>query len=102
MDTTVRGVSSCRHCQFYKMEGRRGGFCHQLGVLVQGRWRACTFATPLFATSVTPRFSEGEITADVPQLVYLQEALEEAIAAEPFMPLEEYPNPISGLIASNS
>ena len=44
--------SSCRYCRFYKPEGRRGGSCHQLGVPVQGSWKACTFASHPFETTV--------------------------------------------------
>ncbi|WP_206603109.1 hypothetical protein [Leptolyngbya ohadii] len=63
------------------MEGRRGGFCHQLGVLVQGRWRSCTFATPLFAAPVSPQFQadqlqSAEIPSDASIMVPLQKVLE--------------------------
>lgn len=44
-------VSLCRHCQNYRLEGRRGGHCSQLGSLVQGRWKACSLAIPPFAPS---------------------------------------------------
>lgn len=44
-------ISSCRYCQFYKLEGRRGGQCQQLGVPVQGGWKACQLAIPPFAPS---------------------------------------------------
>ncbi|MGI0480033.1 hypothetical protein ACN4EE_04505 [Geminocystis sp. CENA526] len=42
--------SACRHCRFYNPEGRRGGMCSQLGVLVQAEWKSCNFATPAFET----------------------------------------------------
>lgn len=42
-------ISTCRHCQFYAPEGRRGGYCRKLNVAVQGRWNACSLATPPFA-----------------------------------------------------
>jgi hypothetical protein len=44
-------ISSCRHCQFYQLEGRRGGQCQQLGVPVQAAWKACQLAIPPFAPS---------------------------------------------------
>jgi hypothetical protein len=49
MNTSKVGVSSCRHCQYYRAEGRRGGHCQQLGAQVQGGWRACSLAIPPFA-----------------------------------------------------
>lgn len=42
-------TSACRYCQYYKTEGRRGGICQQLGVPVQGSWKACALAIPAFA-----------------------------------------------------
>lgn len=44
-------TSSCRHCQSYQSEGRRGGHCQQLGVPVQGGWKACSLAVAPFAAS---------------------------------------------------
>lgn len=44
-------TSACRYCQYYKPEGRRGGNCQQLGVIVQGSWKACALAIPAFAPS---------------------------------------------------
>ncbi len=41
-------TSACRSCSFYKPEGRRGGMCQQLGVLVQARWKSCSLASPAF------------------------------------------------------
>jgi len=43
-------VSSCRHCLFYEMQGRRGGQCRQLGVPVKGCWRSCSLALSPFAS----------------------------------------------------
>lgn len=43
--------STCRHCRFYKPEGRRGGHCQQMEALVRGSWRACALALPPFAPS---------------------------------------------------
>ncbi len=42
-------ASACRHCRHYVPEGRRGGTCGQLNVLVQGGWKACSLALPVFA-----------------------------------------------------
>jgi len=42
-------VSSCRHCQLYRAEGRRGGYCQQLNVPVQGNWKSCSLVIPPFA-----------------------------------------------------
>ena len=41
-------TSACRHCRHYVPEGRRGGQCSQLNVPVQGRWKACSLAAPVF------------------------------------------------------
>ncbi len=44
-------TSACRYCRYYQPEGRRGGMCQQLGVQVQGSWKACALALPPFARS---------------------------------------------------
>lgn len=44
-------TSACRYCSNYKPEGRRGGFCQQLGAPVRGNWKACSLALPPFAPS---------------------------------------------------
>ncbi|HEY9908200.1 MAG TPA: hypothetical protein V6D18_11430 [Thermosynechococcaceae cyanobacterium] len=41
-------TQACRHCRYYTPEGRRGGFCQQLNVEVQGSWKACSLALPPF------------------------------------------------------
>lgn len=51
MRTLNLAALACRHCQHYTPEGRRGGHCHQLGVPVQGCWKACSLAIPPFAPS---------------------------------------------------
>lgn len=43
-------ASYCSRCSYYTPEGRRGGHCGQLGVPVQGRWKACSLAVPVFLT----------------------------------------------------
>jgi hypothetical protein len=55
-------VSACRHCQFYKPEGRRGGHCQQLDVPVQGQWQACSLSLPPFAQ----RSSSPKLTGSIP------------------------------------
>jgi hypothetical protein len=45
-------TSACRHCRFYEPEGRRGGSCQILGVSVQSGWKACSFASPPFETTL--------------------------------------------------
>ncbi len=45
-------TSACRHCRFYSPEGRRGGSCQKLNVPVRGSWKACTFASSPFETTL--------------------------------------------------
>ncbi|WP_424101018.1 hypothetical protein [Moorena producens] len=51
MKTLNSPISSCRFCQYYQSEGRRGGMCQQLGVPVRATWKACAFAMPTFSSS---------------------------------------------------
>lgn len=44
-------TSSCRHCRYYHLQGRRGGTCQQLGVPVQAHWKACVLAMPPFTSA---------------------------------------------------
>jgi hypothetical protein len=48
MKSLEGNISSCRHCRFYRGEGRRGGSCQQLGVPVQASWSICPLAVPPF------------------------------------------------------
>ena len=41
-------TSSCRHCQHYQIEGRRGGHCTLLSVPVRSEWSACSLGVPAF------------------------------------------------------
>ncbi|MGK7944743.1 MAG: hypothetical protein AB4058_09765 [Microcystaceae cyanobacterium] len=50
MNTATFLTSSCRYCRYFHSEGRRGGTCQQLGVLVGSDWKACVLATHAFAT----------------------------------------------------
>jgi hypothetical protein len=47
-------TSACRYCSFYQPEGRRGGMCQQLGVLVQASWKSCNLAHPVFISDWQP------------------------------------------------
>ncbi|MGB3532972.1 MAG: hypothetical protein WBA13_05590 [Microcoleaceae cyanobacterium] len=51
MDSSDNLTSTCRCCQYYTPEGRRGGQCQQLHVPVKGGWKACQLAIPAFAMS---------------------------------------------------
>ncbi|MBF2051234.1 MAG: hypothetical protein EDM05_029480 [Leptolyngbya sp. IPPAS B-1204] len=44
-------ISACRHCRSYRAEGRRGGYCQQLGVPVQGSWKTCSLAMAPFTAN---------------------------------------------------
>lgn len=46
-------TSTCRCCNHYTPEGRRGGTCNQLGVAVRGCWTACCLGAPAFAQSIS-------------------------------------------------
>ena len=45
------GNLGCRHCRYYRPEGKRGGQCQMLGVPVRGLWSACGLAVAPFAPS---------------------------------------------------
>jgi len=51
-------ISSCRHCRFYRPQGRRGGQCEQLSVDVQGAWQACALVEPPFKSGPEPQARE--------------------------------------------
>lgn len=42
-------ASTCRCCHYYKLTGRRGGYCEKLGVSVRGEWKGCNLAIVKFA-----------------------------------------------------
>lgn len=48
MKTAKGYTSACRYCHCYQIQGRRGGICKQLGVMVQPQWKSCKFAKPIF------------------------------------------------------
>jgi hypothetical protein len=70
-------VSTCRHCQFYQLEGRRGGYCQQLGVPVQSSWKSCSLAIPPFAPTWELVGQSGLFT-----VLDLETSVQKAIAAE--------------------
>lgn len=37
--------STCRHCAYYKPDGRRGGTCQMFDAPVQSHWKSCTLST---------------------------------------------------------
>lgn len=49
MNPSDSTISACRHCRHYVPEGRRGGNCAQLNAFVQGSWKSCSLALPVFA-----------------------------------------------------
>lgn len=51
MNNRISLASTCRHCRFYGIEGRRGGYCQQLDVQVQGSWKACSLAVSPFSST---------------------------------------------------
>ena len=54
MNSSGKSVTSCRLCQYYNPEGRRGGFCEKLDVPVSPAWDACSLAAHPFETSWQP------------------------------------------------
>lgn len=54
MKSSNNSTFSCRFCQHYEMEGRRGGSCRTLNVPVQGNWEACPFAIRSFIQAPVP------------------------------------------------
>ena len=51
MEASHTLTSSCRCCQYYTPEGRRGGNCSQLQVPVKGNWKACQLGMTAFSMS---------------------------------------------------
>lgn len=55
METVKFLASTCRLCQYYQPDGRRGGRCELLsGVPVQGSWQACALSIPAFTPDWEP------------------------------------------------
>jgi hypothetical protein len=51
MTNPSSAIPSCRYCQYYVPQGRRGGECKQLQVQVHSNWKACSVAIPAFSPS---------------------------------------------------
>lgn len=62
---------ACRHCQYYHLEGRRGGFCQKLGASVDSNWKACALATAPFENNL--KALEQTITT-LEEIVHLETA----------------------------
>ncbi|NEQ83990.1 MAG: hypothetical protein F6K26_28545 [Moorea sp. SIO2I5] len=73
MKTLNLPISSCRFCQYYQSEGRRGGMCQQLGVPVRATWKACTFAMPTFSASSSSSWEKLEEIWQDEQLMLTEE-----------------------------
>ena len=70
MQDISTSISSCRHCRFYRPEGRRGGECGQLNVNVQGAWRACALAEPPFERVAEEQETRPvEVAAEAPAVL---------------------------------
>jgi len=54
---------ACSHCRHYVPEGRRGGNCQLLGVVVQGSWQACSLSIPFFELASSKKESTSELEA---------------------------------------
>ncbi|MBD3883752.1 hypothetical protein IFO70_18475 [Phormidium tenue FACHB-886] len=74
-----RLVSACRHCRFYKLEGRRGGHCQLLDVSIQGSWTACALAASPFTT----KWQELEELMALQTPIELQAMVQEADLINP-------------------
>jgi hypothetical protein len=44
-------VTKCRFCRHFDSAGRRGGECAKLQSHVEGDWKSCSLAMPIFATN---------------------------------------------------
>ena len=77
MEPKGLSVPSCQRCRYFSFEGRRGGHCGQLNVPVQGRWTACSLASPVFAESFSAAAQAQLVTLSEVVLLHRRE---EAIA----------------------
>lgn len=48
MNSQHCSISTCRNCRHFQTEGRRGGFCEQLGTFTDPAWSACPLAIAAF------------------------------------------------------
>lgn len=66
---------SCRFCQNYEVEGRRGGLCHLLNVSVRGNWQACPLAMPSFVAdklALTPLKQHSDLPREPEKIIPLK------------------------------
>lgn len=96
MKSVKDAISACRHCRFYQIEGRRGGDCQQLGVPVQGSWKACSLAAQPFASQwddwsevVSRRLSSPDPQTVVASEISLQMSIPEFEPVTPTALIEE-------------
>ena len=78
--------SSCRHCRFYRPEGRRGGVCQKLSVPVDSNWKACTLADSPFTNSLK----------SLEEIVHLETAFSLKYANQPSLRVNSKPKEIVG------
>ena len=78
--------SSCRHCCFYRPEGRRGGLCQKLSVPVDSNWKACALADSPFSNSLKK----------LEEIVHLETAFSLKYAAQPSLKVNSQPKEIVG------
>lgn len=80
MNENQCGISCCQRCQFYTLEGRRGGHCSQLDVPVQGKWSPCPLASPVFSEPIQtitklPVWSDALVLAHRDAVIATKECL---------------------------
>ncbi len=73
-------VSNCRRCQYYHLQGRRGGHCNKLNVAVRGNWGACSLAAPVFTASLEAASLEAASLEMMP--LHLSHLLPDALLPE--------------------
>jgi hypothetical protein len=71
MKETKLANLACRHCRYYQLEGRRGGFCQKLGATVDSNWQACVLASAPFEDNL--KALEQTITT-LEEIVHLETA----------------------------
>ncbi len=78
MNSQNSSTSACRYCQSFQTEGRRGGNCEQLGVIVKGSWKACCLAIPKFTTP----WQDLEEMLTLPDVAHILPASQPLVAEE--------------------
>jgi hypothetical protein len=81
-------LTACRYCQHYTPEGRRGGYCGQLGVSVQGSWKPCPFMIPAFTSSWSPLPSLMVYPQPIAESLPLAKLRQDAIPTEAILDCE--------------